>query len=290
MEAIVLELRIGDHIECIDLGVTNLGKGQIFLGHDWLKLHNPSIDWRMGLVGFDRCPPVCRPGLINACMDPDYDPEDDSVTPLVLEDGDHLLMIDMAPEINNRAFATKSTLLAEQAAKNEPKRTFEELVPAYLQDFQDVFEKKDFDELPPPRPWDHAIELLPGSEARLDCKIYPLSRDEQAQLDTFLDEHLRTGRIRPSKSPMASPFFFVKKKDGSLRPVQDYRKLNDMTIKNRYSPSFQNSLMHSKMPNTSPSWMCVGGITTFASKRVTSSRLHFAPIEASLNLWSCSLV
>src|SRR6204780_3653934 len=33
---------------------------------------------------------------------------------------------------------------------------------------------------------------------------------------------------------MASPFFFVKKKDGSLRPTQDYRKLNEATIKNRY--------------------------------------------------------
>ena len=33
---------------------------------------------------------------------------------------------------------------------------------------------------------------------------------------------------------MASPFFFIKKADGSLRPVQDYRKLNDFTIKNRY--------------------------------------------------------
>ena len=33
---------------------------------------------------------------------------------------------------------------------------------------------------------------------------------------------------------MASPFFFVKKKDGKLRPIQDYRKLNEMTIKNRY--------------------------------------------------------
>src|SRR3990170_2117985 len=37
-----------------------------------------------------------------------------------------------------------------------------------------------------------------------------------------------------SKSPMASPFFFIKKKDGSLRPVQDYRRLNDITVKNRY--------------------------------------------------------
>ncbi len=33
---------------------------------------------------------------------------------------------------------------------------------------------------------------------------------------------------------MASPFFFVKKKDGKLQPVQDYRKLNKMTIKNHY--------------------------------------------------------
>ena len=33
---------------------------------------------------------------------------------------------------------------------------------------------------------------------------------------------------------MASPFFFVKKKDGSLRPVQDYRRLNNITVKNRY--------------------------------------------------------
>src|SRR6201999_20085 len=50
----------------------------------------------------------------------------------------------------------------------------------------------------------------------------------------FLDENLKSGRIRPSKSPMASSVFFVKKKDGLLRFVQDYRKLNAMTIWNRY--------------------------------------------------------
>ena len=68
----------------------------------------------------------------------------------------------------------------------------------------------------------------------MDCKIYPLSKDKQTQLEEFLKENLETNQIRPSKSPMASPFFFVKKKDGKLRPVQDYRKLNEMTIKNRY--------------------------------------------------------
>ncbi len=61
-----------------------------------------------------------------------------------------------------------------------------------------------------------------------------MNRNEQEQLDIFLDENLESRRIRPSKSPFASPFFFVKKKDGTLRPVQDYRKLNEMTIKNCY--------------------------------------------------------
>ena len=40
--------------------------------------------------------------------------------------------------------------------------------------------------------------------------------------------------IGPSQLPMASPFFFVAKKDRKLWPCQDYRYLNDWIIKNRY--------------------------------------------------------
>ena len=61
-----------------------------------------------------------------------------------------------------------------------------------------------------------------------------MAPDEQKQLDEFLEENLRTGRIQPSKSPMASPVFFIKKKGGDLRLVQDYQALNTMTVKNRY--------------------------------------------------------
>ena len=57
---------------------------------------------------------------------------------------------------------------------------------------------------------------------------------EQQVLDAFLEENLRKGYIRPSKSPQASPFFFVGKKDGALRPCQDYRTLNNGTVKNAY--------------------------------------------------------
>ena len=88
--------------------------------------------------------------------------------------------------------------------------------PSYLSDYADVFGKKEFDQLPPRCPWDHAIEIVPDKEHHLDCKIYPLGQTEQEELDKFLDEQLRTRWIRPSKSPMASSFFFVKKKDGSL--------------------------------------------------------------------------
>jgi hypothetical protein len=51
-------------------------------------------------------------------------------------------------------------------------------------------------------------------------------------LKEYLTDHLKRGYIRPSKSPITSNFFFVGKKDGKLRPVQDYRDPNDITIKN----------------------------------------------------------
>ena len=62
--------------------------------------------------------------------------------------------------------------------------------------------------------------------------IYHLTPSESTALKKYITEHLRKGYIRPSSSSMASPFFFVDKKDGKLRPVQDYRKLNDITVKN----------------------------------------------------------
>jgi len=87
--------------------------------------------------------------------------------------------------------------------------------------FKSVFAKEDFDILLEHRQWDHAIELVPGSEPK-SSKVYSLSPVEQKELDFFLKENLCTRRICPSKSPMAAPVFFIKKKDGSLWLVQDY--------------------------------------------------------------------
>jgi hypothetical protein len=67
---------------------------------------------------------------------------------------------------------------------------------------------------------------------------------EQTEMDAFLEEALATGRIRQSKSPLGALVFFIKKKDGKLRFVQDYRTLNTITRKNRYPLPLINDLIH----------------------------------------------
>ena len=96
-----------------------------------------------------------------------------------------------------------------------------------------MFAKEDFDILPEHQQWDHAIELVLGLEPK-SLKIYPLSLVEQKELDFFLEKNLHTRWIHPSKSPMATPVFFIKKKDGLLRLLQDYCVLNSMMVKNKY--------------------------------------------------------
>jgi len=132
-----------------------------------------------------------------------------------------------------RATSTISQKLAEGA--RQALETQKELLTLfnYAKGFESVFAKKDFNILLEHRQWDHAIELIPGSEPK-SSKVYPLSLVEQKELDFFLEENLYTEQICPSKSPMAAPVFFIKKKDSSLWLVQDYQALNSITVKNKY--------------------------------------------------------
>ena len=123
------------------------------------------------------------------------------------------------------------------------KKTFEEVASEYVHEYKDVFTKESFDVLPPRRPWDHTIALLPGDH-KVDCKVYSLNSGEQKELDDFLVENLKSGHIQPSKSLFTSAFFFIKKKDGHLRPVQDYQKLNAITYCNWYPLPLINELVN----------------------------------------------
>ncbi|QRV99189.1 Transposon Ty3-G Gag-Pol polyprotein [Ceratobasidium sp. AG-Ba] len=99
--------------------------------------------------------------------------------------------------------------------------------------YADVFTEGEMTELPPHRPFDISIDLKPGAVPR-HGPIYSVSVKEDEELKKNINNQLAAGHIRPSKSPMASPVIFVKKKNGKLRMCIDYRKLNDMTIKNAY--------------------------------------------------------
>jgi len=153
------------------------------------------------------------------------------------EQGDRLFMtqILLEPTVEElRTASTTSQKLAEGVYRSAEARREPFIPPDCVRGFESVFAKEDFNILPEHRQWDHATELIPGLEPKLS-KVYSLFPVEQKELDAFLEENLRTGRIRLSKSPMAALVFFIKKKDGSLRLVQDYHALNSMMVKNKYS-------------------------------------------------------
>ena len=93
--------------------------------------------------------------------------------------------------------------------------TVEQILEEYLRHAK-VFSEKDTNRFPPKQEEDHTINLKNDAPAVLDCKIYPLSHNQDKELNKFLEEHLQKGYIRESNSPYASPFFFIKKKDGKL--------------------------------------------------------------------------
>jgi len=82
--------------------------------------------------------------------------------------------------------------------------------------------------------YDYAIDFIKGTKLPKLAKVYLLSLVERNSLDTWINEELRKGYIYPSTSLIAALFFFVKKYNGSLRSVIDYRALNAITVKNRY--------------------------------------------------------
>ena len=106
-------------------------------------------------------------------------------------------------------------------------------LPQSLKDHLDVFLDANAKKLAPHRGIDLAIDLQPGKEPPYG-PIYPLSQTELAALREFLEENLKKGFIRESKSLAGAPILFAPKKDGGLRLCVDYRGLNAITVKNRY--------------------------------------------------------
>ena len=201
--------------------ITNIGKEDIFLGYPWLAAFEPQFIWKDTTIDEKALPVViCSINLTIPRLRP-------TIAQTTLDD----LKLRILHQLEEQStIQTTSTDLVVQAGQYLKKVT----IPPQYQRFAKVFSEEESQRFPPSRPWDHAIEFKPGTPDAIDCKVYPMSRTEDDGLKTFLEEQLVKRYIRPSKSPYASSFFFIKKKDGKLRPVQDYRRINDFTIRNQY--------------------------------------------------------
>ncbi len=190
-----LHLRVGQlHEETLHLLVLEDFTADVILGRPWFVQHDAIISWKTGEVL--KWGSTCFPDCFP------HTPQPSSLQPVTLP-------------IN-------STSIESPVDKQSV-----EIPTCY------VFCPKKASQLLPHRPWDCAIDLLPGEPVPRG-KIYPLSLPEQKAMEEYIEEALHQGYIHPSTSPAASSFFYVAKKDGGLRPCIDYRALNKITVKFRY--------------------------------------------------------
>ncbi|KAL0168423.1 hypothetical protein M9458_036645, partial [Cirrhinus mrigala] len=172
------------HSEDIRFLVLEDSTVSVILGRPWLQQHHPELSW--GPCDVIRWSKHCHTNcLVNV--------PNSSAAPVFLS--------------STRVESPDQTSVPE--------------VPAEYMAFQDVFSKQAATLLPPHRPWDCAIDLLPGAQLPKG-RVYPLSIPERQVMEEYITEALNQGFIQPSTSPAASSFFFVGK-DGGLRPCIDYR-------------------------------------------------------------------
>jgi len=229
-QEVELRFAIQGHVSKGWFHVVNLNKKAMIIGMSWLRTHNPQIDWETGFIKFTRCPKTC--GAQNIDTPQIKELLEQSKGELIEIDDD-----DINELLEEEIFLTEnpSTKIAREGLAKKRTITLEDIKKGPYADYLDVFSEEGFNELPPHRPWDHAIMLEPNWEERKwKARLYPLAPKEKENMKEQIDDLLKSGRIRPSQSKISSPTFFVAKKDGKMRMVIDYRKLNDVTIKNAY--------------------------------------------------------
>ena len=121
----------------------------------------------------------------------------------------------------------------KQEILNEEEETAKKLVPKRFHKWIHVFGKKASERMPTRKLQDYVTNIKKEFVLRKG-KVYLLSREERKEIHKFISEQLRKEYIRLLKSPQTAPVFFVRKKDGKKCMVQDYRYLNEQTVKNNY--------------------------------------------------------
>lgn len=271
IESGFLTMAVRGHLERINFNVFPVGKYDIVLGIPWLRKHNPVIDWQKEQVTFHcKCPKgpsvgdtgTVRPVHEGELKDEVKRPGGGSnraigtvIAATTIAEKEWLMSLSGWAPANSDDYAAISS--AEETPESsqdegfhsqeqppsasEGSESWERLaatqepvkVPQEYERFQDLFKQPEHPELPEHGPHDHTIPLKKGTKP--SCrKIYSMSERESRILKEYIDENLKKGTIRPSKSSAGHGVLFVPKKGGELRLCVDYRPLNDITIKDRH--------------------------------------------------------
>src|SRR5277367_3478798 len=124
----------------------------------------------------------------------------------------------------------------EKFMKGKPALTRDDIVrrlPREHRHHIEGFLPKNADELPPHRPWDHKIEIMPGKQPPYH-KNRPLSSTKLRCVKKWINKMLNKGFIQESTSPAAAPLLLTAKPGRGVRICHDYRGLNNVTVKNQY--------------------------------------------------------
>jgi len=122
----------------------------------------------------------------------------------------------------------------------EPLTHLSLLLQHLLQHFPSLFHTPH--SLPPSRPTDHHIHLIPDASL-VNARPYRYLHFQKQEIKHQIDDMLRDGLIQPSHSPYSSPVLLVRKKDGTWLICVDYRALYAITVKDRFPiPTFDELL------------------------------------------------
>jgi len=122
----------------------------------------------------------------------------------------------------------------DKALKITPSVDSVTLLPLEYHDFLDVFSRELMNTLPERRSYNHKIQLQKSKTSTFE-PLYDMSQDKLRVLKKYLKNNLIKDFIQASSSLAISSILFVKKPSEELRFCMNYRSLNVMTVKNRYS-------------------------------------------------------
>ena len=233
-----------------NLFILNYGKDKVILGLPWLQDINPEINWKDGRITIT--PSNYRwiigepPEVLEQWYLLWYMLHNEAAH---IEDKLYNTFKTWTPEQYAKFFnasscilrfvikwMTISTIIAQGATKEKV------ILLMAFKEYEDVFSEKTPTKLPPSQPYDHAIKLKDSFVSQRANLLNPIKHQA---CKGFIKEHIKTGKIFPSKSLQAMLFFFVKKKEaGKLHSCQDYWYLDSHTIKNAYPLSLISNLIN----------------------------------------------